>query len=257
MKKDEMNLHEGHRKRLQNRYKAGGAEGLSDHNLLELLLFYSIPRVDTNETAHRLLRQFGSLEGVFKADPTSLAAVNGIGDKSALHIKLIFDIYNRMSLQRAVLKKNMRDHENVKKYLIEKMRPYTNEVMMILMLNLSGELIESKIISEGTKYRVGFDIRKIVEPAFACGASSVIVAHSHPNGKLEPSYEDISATSYMLSNLKSVGLVMIEHYIVNGSDVLGILDYIQKGEDKQNLVRFGLLPNYKDGGDEEGDDDFK
>jgi DNA repair protein RadC len=255
MKKVEMNLHEGHRKRLQNRYKTGGADGLSDHNLLELLLFYSIPRVDTNETAHRLLNRFGTLDGVFKADIDSIAAVNGIGEKSALHIKLIFDIYNRISFQRAAVKKNMRDIENVRKYLVEKMRPYSNEVMMILMLNLSGELIDSKIISEGTKDRVGFDIRKIVEPAFACGASSIIIAHSHPDGKLEPSYQDISATSKMMSNLNSLGLVMIEHYIVNHNDVLGILDYIKKGEDKQNLIRFGLLPDFRDGGEE--DDDFE
>jgi DNA repair protein RadC len=123
------------------------------------------------------------------------------------------------------------------------------------MLNLSGELIDSKIISEGTKDRVGFDIRKIVEPAFACCASSIIIAHSHPDGKLEPSYQDISATSKMLSNLNSLGLVMIEHYIVNHNDVLGILDYIKKGEDKQNLIRFGLLPDFRDGGEE--DDDFE
>ena len=218
-------------------------------------MFYSIPRVDTNETAHRLLNRFGTLDGVFKADIDSIAAVNGIGEKSALHIKLIFDIYNRISFQRAAVKKNMRDIENVRKYLVEKMRPYSNEVMMILMLNLSGELIDSKIISEGTKDRVGFDIRKIVEPAFACGASSIIIAHSHPEGKLEPSYEDISATSKMLSNLNSLGLVMIEHYIVNHNDVLGILDYIKKGEDKQNLIRFGLLPDFRDGGEE--DDDFE
>ena len=87
MKKESVNLHEGHRKRLQNRYLAGGSEGMSDHNLLELLLFYSVPRVDTNETAHRLLETFGSLEGVLKADHLALMSVNGVGEKSK-------DVYN-------------------------------------------------------------------------------------------------------------------------------------------------------------------
>ena len=111
MKKITDNLHEGHRNRMQSRYALGGADGLSDHNLLELLLFYSIPRVDTNETAHRLLETFGSLEGVFKADINTLMSVSGVGEKTARHIKLVFDIQRRISEQKCESKRNMLIYE--------------------------------------------------------------------------------------------------------------------------------------------------
>ena len=95
MKKVEMNLHEGHRKRLQNRYKTGGADGLSDHNLLELLLFYSIPRKDTNELAHRLISAFGSLNGVFDATYNELLKIEGMGENSAMLISSVPAICRR------------------------------------------------------------------------------------------------------------------------------------------------------------------
>ena len=228
MKKDVNcdNLHAGHRKRLQMRYELGGADGMSDHNLLELLMFYSIPRVDTNETAHRLLETFGSLENVLKADYVNLLAVNGVGEKTARQLKLVFDIYNRINEQRTQGKRNMLDKETVSDYLVSRMSKYNDEVLMLLMLNLSGELIRSCVIGMGGKTFVNIDIRKIVEPAYACGAASVIIAHNHPSGRLIPSAEDISATAHVYSSLKPLHLQLSEHYIVNSSGVLGILDYI-------------------------------
>ncbi len=228
MKKDlnSDNLHAGHRKRLQSRYELGGAQGMSDHNLLELLLFYSIPRVDTNETAHRLIDTFGSLENVLKADYINLLAVNGVGDKTARQLKLVFDIYNRINEQKAQPKRSMFDKECVRDYLVSRMNKYNDEVLMLLMLNLSGELIRSSIIGVGGKNFVNIDIRKIVEPAYACGATNVIIAHNHTNGRLIPSAEDISATAHVYSSLKPLHLQLSEHYIVNSSGVLGILEYL-------------------------------
>lgn len=239
MKKESVNLHEGHRKRLQNRYLAGGSEGMSDHNLLELLLFYSVPRVDTNETAHRLLETFGSLEGVLKADHLALMSVNGVGEKSAVQIKLIFDIYNRINEQKCENRRNMLELDNVRDYLVSRMSKYNDEVLMLLMLNHSGELIRSCVVAIGGKGFVNIDIRKIIEPAYACSASSVIIAHNHPEGKLIPSREDISATAHIYSSLKPLHLDLSEHYIVNSKDVLGILNYVCQNKDSEIKRFFG------------------
>lgn len=239
MKKETNNLHEGHRKRLENRYLSGGADAMSDHNLLELLLFFSIPRVDTNESAHRLLETFGSLEGVLKADHIALTSVNGIGEKTALQIKLIFDIYNRINEQKSAGKRNMLVKENVKDFLVSRMSKYNDEVLMLLMLNLSGELIRSCVIGTGGKKFVGIDIRKILEPAYACNAASVIIAHNHPDGILIPSAEDISATAHIYSSLKPLHLDLSEHYIVNSSGVLGILDYVCQNKSSEIQRFFG------------------
>lgn len=226
MNKPTQNLHQGHRMRLQNRYALGGADGLSDHNLLELLLFYSIPRVDTNETAHRLLEKFGTLEGVSRADINELMSVRGVGEKTAQHIKLIFDIQNRINEQRCDGKRNMLVYENVKDFLISRMSKYNDEVVMLLMLNSRGELIRSCFVGIGGKKAVNVDIRKIIEIAYACSASGVITAHNHPDGPLIPSQEDVATTAHLYSSLKELKLNLSEHYIVNSRGVVGILKYV-------------------------------
>ena len=80
------NEHSGHRDRLRERYLSEGLDGFPPHNVLELLLFYSVPRRDTNVLAHRLIEQFGSLVGVLNAAPEQLAQVEGIGMNAAVHL---------------------------------------------------------------------------------------------------------------------------------------------------------------------------
>ena len=87
-----MGLHDGHRQRSKRRYLALGAEGMEDHQLLELLLFYAIPRQDTNETAHRLIQRFGSLQGVLHAAPEELSSVEGVGENAAVLVRLVGDM---------------------------------------------------------------------------------------------------------------------------------------------------------------------
>ena len=87
-----MGLHDGHRQRCKRRYLAAGAEGMDDHQLLELLLFFAIPRQDTNETAHRLVRQFGSMQGVLRASADELMTVDGVGENAAVLLRLAGDM---------------------------------------------------------------------------------------------------------------------------------------------------------------------
>jgi len=82
-------VHEGHRKRLKERFLREGLDSFEQHQVLELLLFFSIPRKDTNELAHTLLNRYGSLSGVFEADPKDLATTPGIGENSAILLSLI------------------------------------------------------------------------------------------------------------------------------------------------------------------------
>ena len=91
------NLHSGHRSRMKDKYSRLGSDAFSDHELLEMLLFHSIPRADTNETAHKLIERFGSLEGVFNSDLEMLLTVDGIGESSAILISLVGDIHNRIA----------------------------------------------------------------------------------------------------------------------------------------------------------------
>ena len=99
------------------------------------------------------------------------------------------------------------------------------------MLNARGELIRSCVVGIGGKKFVNVDIRKIIEPAYACSASSVIIAHNHPDGPLIPSQEDVASTAHIYSSLKNLHLDLSEHYIVNSKGVLGILKYVCDNRD--------------------------
>ena len=93
------NLHEGHRARIRASYRERGTAGMSDHELLELLLTYPIARRDVNPLAHRLLDTFGSLQNVLKAEPQELMRVDGIGEQTALFLHLLFDTHRMLNLQ--------------------------------------------------------------------------------------------------------------------------------------------------------------
>ena len=84
-----MGLHDGHRARKKEQFRQHGLDGFADHEVLELLLYYAIPRRDTNETAHRLLQKFGSLQNVFSAGTEELARVEGVGESAALFLTLL------------------------------------------------------------------------------------------------------------------------------------------------------------------------
>lgn len=84
-----MGLHDGHRQRMRQQFLSHGPQSMADHELLELALFYAIPRRDTNETAHRLLEQFGSLDRVLTAPEQELEQVEGVGQNAAVLLRLI------------------------------------------------------------------------------------------------------------------------------------------------------------------------
>jgi DNA repair protein RadC len=94
-------LHDGHRERLKARFRTEGADRLQDHELLELLLFYAIPRSDTNELAHKLLLRFGSLQGVLEAEIPALCTVEGVGENTATLLKSVSALYQRTELRAA------------------------------------------------------------------------------------------------------------------------------------------------------------
>ena len=95
VKKENKNIHEGHRDRLRKRFLDEGLDNFHDHNVLELLLFYSIPRKDTNEEAHNLIDTFGSLSGVFNASHEDLCKVKGIGENTATLIKMMPELFKK------------------------------------------------------------------------------------------------------------------------------------------------------------------
>lgn len=221
-KKKTDNLHQNHRARLRETFRKAGVEGMPDHNLLEFLLFYSIPRKDTNEIAHRLIRTFGSLNKVFDASYEQLLEVDGMGESSALLISSVPGICRRYIDGKNTGKINLSSPEDARNYIIKKYYGCKVEIFYMLCLDAVGNLINCCKLGEGTPGTVLIDKRNVLETAFRTNADKVIFAHNHPNGIAAPSKEDLSMTSELSSILSGLGIRLADHIIVADDDALSL-----------------------------------
>ncbi len=220
--KKQDNPHQNHRARLRETFRKAGVEGMPDHNLLEFLLFYSIPRKDTNEIAHRLIKSFGSLSGVFEASYEQLLEVEGVGESSALLISTVPAICRRYVEGKSKGKINLSEPESVQSYIARKYYGCKTEVFYMICLDAVGNLINCCKLGEGTPGSVLVDKRKVLETAFRNNADKVIFAHNHPNGVAAPSKEDLAMTGTFSSLFAGVGIRLADHIIVAGEETLSL-----------------------------------
>ena len=219
-----MGLHDGHRNRLKNRFLNEGLTNFEDHNVLELLLFYSIPRSDTNEIAHELLNKFGSLHGVFEAGMEDLMSVNGISRHSAVLIKMIpefFVVYGRYKV-RDIQKINSSD--DAKQFFIPRFYGKVREEVQLVLLDDKMNIIKWVKIYEGSVNSANVPIRKIVEIAIENRATNVIIAHNHPTGLILPSKDDLRATAKVREALALVDVKLLDHVIVSDNEAASLKD---------------------------------
>lgn len=221
-KKTPENPHENHRARLRETFRKAGVDGMPDHNLLELLLFYSIPRRDTNEIAHRLISTFGSLNRVFDAPYEELLKVDGIGESSALLLSSIPAVCRRYAEGAASGKINLSEPADAVEYAVRKFYGSKVEEFYMLCLDASGNLTNCCKIGNGTASSVAVDKRGVLEAAFRNNADRVIFAHNHPHGLAAPSREDINLTGEMCALLKGVGVRLADHIIVAESEAFSL-----------------------------------
>ncbi|MGN0791850.1 MAG: RadC family protein [Christensenellales bacterium] len=211
------NPHSGHRRRLRETYIEQGPESIHDHQLLELLLTYAIPRQDTNPLAHRLLGKegFGSLEALFAADVHEIAKVKGVGESAAILLSLIGSLNRRTAAQK-VRGTRLNTPYAAMEYC--KSLPFrgNNESMYIISLDKSYRVLHADRISSGTPGEVTMYPRTVVETVLRRGAEKVMLCHNHPSGDLRPSQEDLNTTSLIIGALTPIGIVLNDHIIVGG-----------------------------------------
>ena len=184
-----MGIHDGHREKMRRRFLSGGLEQFADHEALELLLYYAIPRRDTNPIAHALIDRYGSLSAVLAAPVEDLQKVEGIGESAAILLKLVPRLCAKARLadaDRQELILNTASRAGA--YLLERFYGEQNEVIYQLCLDRKGKLLACKKLGEGSIASAALDVRKLVENAILHSASSVVLAHNHPSGIASPSH---------------------------------------------------------------------
>ena len=209
--------HSGHRERKRRQFRDHGIDAFADHEVLELLLYYAIPRRDTNPAAHALLDRFGSLNAVFSAPVEELERVPGVGANAALLLKLVTQVYRRARTSIAQNEVVLDTTERIGEFFVEQFVAQTSEVMYQLCLDAKGRLLSCRKVCEGDASTLGLNLRKIVENAILCNAVLVALAHNHPSGVALPSHEDKVATLQVRDALEAVNVRLADHKIGRAS----------------------------------------
>lgn len=213
-----MSIHDGHRQRLKERFLQEGLDNFSDVQVLELLLFYCIPRQDTNPIAHRLLDHFGSLSQVLDAPVAELEKVSGVGRSAATLLSLTTAVGRYYQMDRVQNVTILHTIEKCGEYLVPFFYGRRNETVFLLCLDAKCKVLCCKEMGEGSVNSAGVPIRRIVETALGANATSVVLAHNHPSGLALPSGEDIVATRRVAAALNAVEIALVDHIIVADDD---------------------------------------
>ena len=219
-----MGIHDGHREKMRQRFLKSGLDAFADHEALELLLYYAIPRRDTNPIAHALMERYGSLSAVLAAPVEDLKKVEGVGESAAILLKLAPQLYRKAKMSDAEQETILSSVERVGAYLLERFAGEKNEVVYQLCLDRKGKLLACKKLGEGGVTSADLDIRRLVENALLTGASSVVLAHNHPSGVALPSRDDYAATDRAKTALAVVGVALTDHIIVADGDFVSMAD---------------------------------
>ena len=217
-----MSIHDGHRSRLKERFCKEGLDHFEEHQVLELLLFYCIPRMDTNPIAHALLERFGSLSQVLEAPVEELEQVSGIGHNAAVFLSLITAAGRYYQINCAMRSVSINTVEECGRYLMPFFYGKRNETVYLLCLDAKCKVLSCKEIGEGSVNSANVPIRRIVEIALAANASSVVLAHNHPSGLAVPSDADVQTTRRVAAALNTVEIGLIDHIVVADDDFISM-----------------------------------
>ena len=226
MPEKKQHLHAGHRDRMRERFSLTGGIGMADHEILEMLLFYALPRRDTNGIAHALIEEFGSLDRVLEADVEALCHVEGISNASALYLRLIGNVAQRyladkMEPQNRSLLLDTPD--KIAQFLWPKFLSHTGECVYLLLFDNSMHLLDCFLVCEGGVSGVAVSTRRITERAYRKGAASAVLAHNHPRGFSIPSGEDIRLTRWLDEALRLLEIPLLEHFVFGAHDYAPIM----------------------------------
>lgn len=219
-----MGVHDGHRKRLKRRFLSEGLDSFEDHNILELLLFYALPRSDTNEIAHRLLEQFKSLSGVFDAPLEELCKIKGISEHSATLIKLIPRLTSAYHTDKSKDIKIISSTNAAGKFFVPRFYGKANEEVHVMLLDDKKKVIKCEKVFEGTVNSTPITVKKVVAMAVNSNATGVILAHNHPGGIALPSKSDLRATEKIYRALELINIQLCDHIIVADDDFVSLAD---------------------------------
>ena len=217
-------IHTGHRKRTKDEFLANGLNGLPDHKVLELLLYYAIPQGDVNPLAHALVEEFGSLAGVFHATTEQLMAVKGVGYSTAVLIRLVPAVAARYLQDNSSFDGQIVSTWQFRELLLPLFFGQRDELAYLVCMDSKNKLIATKKLGEGIADQVQVTTRKVLEAALGCNATRVALAHNHVSGVALWSDADVETTLRMRPLLYAAGIELVDHFIIANDDMVSMAE---------------------------------
>ncbi len=217
------NVHDGHRDRMRNNYLSRDFSSMPEHEILEILLFYSHPMGNTNNIAHNLIDTFGSLEKVLAAPPQELLKIDGVGKSTVV----LFDLFARLSLRYVDYlneDKDAVDDNEIVRGLINEFKYENKEKVQAILFDSSGQYINKVTICNGGIDDASFKPRDLVEHICRNSAAKVVLAHNHPQGMHLPSSADVEVTKTVKQILWTIDIELLDHWIVSGNTCYSMKD---------------------------------
>ena len=212
--------HTGHRERMKAEFLARGLEGWPDHRVLELLLFYTIPQGDVNDLAHELVERFGSLAGVLDASVEELKKVKGVGDHTAVFLRMLPAVLGRYQGARTRLSAIINSPEEAYAWLEPYFFGARNEMVYVLCLDGKRQVLGVRKVAEGSIELAEVNTRRIAEEAIGLRAAQIYVAHNHVSNLAIPSQADWLTTD----TLRPIGIELIDHLVFVDGDMVSLKD---------------------------------
>jgi len=224
-------IHHGRRRKLRDLFVEHGLETFNETQVLEYALGLSIPRIDTNPAAHRLINKFGSLNGVIEAHPDKLQEIGGVGENTAVFLSFLrqFVTYATKRKQRAEKINNTGDAVN---YLMPIMQTYSEEEFILICLDKAGKIILHEQFG-GNIHRVDLDLREIADAVLRVKAAAIVIAHNHVGDVVTPSDADVLLTRSMVNLFSPLTIGVLDHLIFG------------TGEEYYSFKSSGLLDIFK------------
>ncbi len=217
-------MHSDHRARMRARVEKYGLDSLAEHEALEYVLFFVIPRQDTNPLAHALIDHFGSFANVLEATEEELCTVPGIGPAAAHFLHSLPEIDRYLHLSRNGRRTKLATTQELAAYLAPHFLGAGHEKLAMLALDDRSRLLRLVWLDDGSAGALDVSVRKMATAAAMAGASGVVLAHNHPDGIVLPSKEDLMATQAAAQALALLEIRLKDHFIFAGEEWLSLKD---------------------------------
>ena len=230
MQSSPANPHKDRRERVRQKFSKSEMEYFHDHEKLEMLLFYAIPRGDTNPIGHALIERFGSISGVFDADYESLLEVEGIGPNAATLISVVSSLIRAYQDDYCSRQNTIRNITEAKDFMRGKFLCKSTEQLIIACIGGNGKVVFSDVIAQGSPETVGISAIEVMRKAIVTRAVSIVLGHNHPSGISNPSSKDVYATKIIADELARIGVELLDHIIVAPDGVCSMYESGLLGE---------------------------